>query len=112
MSADALSLVFTGHMVDLPGRSSPRFSPEDAVRVEVIARHTHGLKKTDVQRGGDILFHEICQSFGFDTVIVLLLQIALWDGGESRPSTESLPTRSSRSCGIRPSPRDVPHSTP
>jgi len=52
MSADALSLVFTGHMVDLPGRSSPRFPPEDAVRVEVkrrIARHTHGLKKTDVK---------------------------------------------------------------
>jgi hypothetical protein len=38
MSADALSLVFTGHMVDLPGRSSPRFPPEDAVRVEVKRR--------------------------------------------------------------------------
>jgi hypothetical protein len=49
MSADALSLVFTGHMVDLPGRSSPRFPPEDAVRVEVKRRIAHGLKKTDVK---------------------------------------------------------------
>jgi len=26
MSAEHLSLVFTGHMVDLPGRAPPRFS--------------------------------------------------------------------------------------
>jgi hypothetical protein len=82
MSSEPLSLAFTGHMVDLPGRSSPRFPPEvvDAARIEIerrIARHTEGRSKTGVKgfaslaRGGDILFHEICRNFGFDTVIVL-----------------------------------------
>jgi hypothetical protein len=82
MSAELLSLVFTGHMVDLPGRSPPRFPPElvDAARIEIerrIARHTGGRSKTSVKgfaslaRGGDILFHKIFRNFGFDTVIVL-----------------------------------------
>jgi hypothetical protein len=82
MTAEPLSLVFTGHMVDLPGRSPPRFPPElvDAVRIEIerrVARHTEGRSKSSVKgfaslaRGGDILFHEICRAFGFDTVIVL-----------------------------------------
>jgi hypothetical protein len=82
MSAEHLSLVFTGHMVDRGGRSPPRFAPEleDAARIEIewcIARHTGGWSKAGVKgfaslaRGGDILFHEICRNFGFNTVIVL-----------------------------------------
>jgi hypothetical protein len=82
MNAEALSLVFTGHMIDLPGRSPPRFPPElvDAARIEIerrIARHTEGRSKSSVMgfaslaRGGDILYHEICRNFGVDTVIVL-----------------------------------------
>ena len=82
MTAELLSLVFTGHMIDLPGRSPPRFPPEivEAAEIEIgrrIARHTEGRSKTSVKgfaslaRGGDILFHEVCRNFGFDTVIVL-----------------------------------------
>jgi hypothetical protein len=82
MSSKPLSLAFTGHMVDLPGRSPPRFPPEvvDAAGIEIerrIGRHTEGRSKTGVKgfaslaRGGDIFFHEICRNFGFDTVIVL-----------------------------------------
>jgi hypothetical protein len=82
LATETLSLAFTGHMVDTPGRSPPRFPPEcvDAARIEIerrIARQTGGRSKTDVKgfaslaRGGDILFHEICRNFGFDTVIVL-----------------------------------------
>ncbi len=82
MSTEPLSLVFTGHMVDLPERTPPRFPPEleDAARIEIerrIACHTQGQKKSSVKgfaslaRGGDILFHEICRSYAFDTVIVL-----------------------------------------
>lgn len=82
MNAEPLSLVFTGHMIDLPGRSPPRFPPElvDAARIEIerrIARHTEGRSKSSVNgfaslaRGGDILYHEICRNFGIDTVIVL-----------------------------------------
>ena len=83
MSAEPLSLVFTGHMADRPGRSPPRFPPElvDAARNEIerrIARDTGGRSKSSVKgfarslaRGGDILFHEICRNSGFDTVVVL-----------------------------------------
>jgi hypothetical protein len=82
MTPEPLSLVFTGHMIDLPGRSPPRFPPElvKAARIEIerrVARHTAGRSKSRVKgfaslaRGGDILFHEICRNFGFDTVIVL-----------------------------------------
>jgi hypothetical protein len=67
MSAEPLSLVFTGHMVDLPRRSPPRFPPEivDAARFEIesrVARHTEGRSKTSVKgfaslaRGGSSSF--------------------------------------------------------
>jgi hypothetical protein len=82
MKSEALSLVFYGHMVDLPGRSTPRFPPEveGIARIEIerrIARHTEDRSMGNVKafaslaRGGCILFHEICRNFGFDTVIVL-----------------------------------------
>jgi hypothetical protein len=82
MTAEHLSLVFTGHMVDLPGRSPPRFPPElvDAARAEIERRVTRIRKAAaknsikgfaSLARGGDILFHEICRSFGFGTVVVL-----------------------------------------
>lgn len=82
MANRPLSLVFTGHMVDKPDRSSPRF-PQDlvgAAQAELerrIARYTQGRAASDVQgfaslaRGGDILFHEICRAFGFLTTVVL-----------------------------------------
>lgn len=82
MSAAPLSLVFTGHMVDLPGRSPPRFPPKavDAARTEIeirIRRHIADRCKSSVKgfgslaRGGDILFHEICRNFCLLTAIVL-----------------------------------------
>jgi len=82
MAAKPLALVFTGHMIDLTGRSRPRFPPElaDAAGEEIkrrILRHTSGLDKASVKgfaslaRGGDILFHEICRSLSFDTEAVL-----------------------------------------
>jgi hypothetical protein len=77
-----LSLVFTGHMVDLPARASPRFPPAlvEAVAREIerrVARHAQDRSPTEVKgfaslaRGGDILFHETCRRLGFDTTIVL-----------------------------------------
>ena len=82
MTAKPLSLLFTGHMVDLPGRAKPRFpaSLADAAGVEIerrILRHTAGRAPQSVRgfaslaRGGDILFHEVCRKLGFETVIVL-----------------------------------------
>ena len=80
--SEGLSLIFVGHMVDLPNHSTPRFPAylEHIARIEIarrIARHTEGWREGNVKafaslaRGGDILFHEVCRNFGFDTVIVL-----------------------------------------
>ena len=82
MADEPLALVFTGHMIDLPGRSRPRFPPElaDAAGAEIerrILRHTIGMNQASVKgfaslaRGGDILFHEICRKLGFTTEIML-----------------------------------------
>jgi len=82
MPTESLSLLFTGHMVDLPGRKVPRFPPEivDAVKAE-LARHisyfVDARDKKNVKgfaslaRGGDILFHEVCRESGIETVVVL-----------------------------------------
>jgi hypothetical protein len=82
MTTNRLSLLFTGHMADLPGRRAPRF-PSALVPAaqEEIARHVRrhlgtrnaGMVKgfASLARGGDILFHEACRSIGIGTVIVL-----------------------------------------
>jgi hypothetical protein len=78
----AFSLLFTGHMVDLPGRTSPRFPPElvSPARDEIARRIAHHVcegTRTSIKgfaslaRGGDILFHEVCRALGIETVIVL-----------------------------------------
>jgi hypothetical protein len=82
MTTNRLSLLFTGHMVDLPNRPTPRFPPGlvSAARAEIASRVRHhaGTRKVEtvkgfasLARGGDILFHEVCRSIGIDTVIVL-----------------------------------------
>jgi hypothetical protein len=82
MAAKSLSLIFTGHMVDLPGRSQARF-PAALVGVArkaieaCVGRQTQGYEKSEVTgyaslaRGGDILFHEVCREHNFATVVVL-----------------------------------------
>jgi hypothetical protein len=81
-TTNRLSLLFTGHMVDLPGRPVPRFPPglvpaaegEIASRVwrHVWARNIDTVRGfASLARGGDIVFHEVCRSFGIATVIVL-----------------------------------------
>jgi hypothetical protein len=82
MTTNRLSLLFTGHMVDLPNRPAPRFPPAlvNAAREEIAIRVKNhvGTRNADavrgfasLARGGDILFHEVCRSLGIDTVIVL-----------------------------------------
>ncbi len=79
----AISLLFTGHMIDLPDRPEPRFpaSLEPAARERIgaaIERAVSELPDRSVvlgfasgARGGDILFHEECRTRKIDTVIVL-----------------------------------------
>jgi hypothetical protein len=82
MTIGSLSLLFTGHMVDLPGRKTPRFPPDivEAVKRELARRiscQVGARDKKDVKgfaslaRGGDILFHEVCRESGIETVVVL-----------------------------------------
>jgi len=76
-----LALLFTGHMVDLPERQSPRFPPAleplaaAAIHEEVAAaqRDAGGrvLGIASAARGGDILFLEACRAHGMPYVVVL-----------------------------------------
>jgi hypothetical protein len=78
-----ISLLFTGHMIDMPDRSEPRFpaSLERAAGARIaqavtpyVDRSASGesaLGFASGARGGDILFHEQCRTHGIDTVIVL-----------------------------------------
>jgi hypothetical protein len=76
-------MLFTGHRVDDPGRTPPRF-PADKVNVaraeigaaidEAIARYgNHIVGIAGAASGGDILFHEECHARGITTTIYLAL---------------------------------------
>ena len=67
------SLLFSGHMVDLPGRKEPRFpaSLEKAVEKRIAEAVNPYARLTDVAgfasaaRGADIIFHEQCRAAEF-----------------------------------------------
>ncbi len=76
-----LAIMFTGHMVDLPGRAKPRF-PQHAEAVawgairDAITRARKLTRGRIVgiasgARGGDLLFHEACRLFGIEHRMVL-----------------------------------------
>jgi hypothetical protein len=77
------SLIFSGHMADLPDTEAKRFPPhlESRVRAAIaerIARVIRGRRAVrgiaSCARGGDILFHEECRKQAVKTVIVLPYQ--------------------------------------
>lgn len=77
----SLALIFTGHMVDLPDRPTPRFPPKlESVAADVIRLRVGALSEAHAgslvgissgARGGDILFLETCHDLGLDTRLVL-----------------------------------------
>ncbi len=84
----AVSLLFTGHMIDLPGRAEPRFpaSLENAARRRIARAiepyapapgESLGAGMSDIlgfasgARGGDLLFHEECRRRRIDTVVAV-----------------------------------------
>jgi hypothetical protein len=76
------ALLFSGHMVDLPDRTSPRFPPEmeAAASREIAAATDRILTRTNpagvvaissLARGGDILFQEHARARGVPAHVVL-----------------------------------------
>jgi hypothetical protein len=81
-------LLFTGHMIDAPGRAEPRF-PADKVEVakqkiaEAVAAEqqlaggiAYGI--AGGANGGDILFHQVCESMNIPTHIYLAVPRELY----------------------------------
>lgn len=76
-----LAVLFTGHMIDLPGRPAPRFPANlESVAADVIRLRISALSEASGgslvgiaqgARGGDILFLENCHDLGLDTRMVL-----------------------------------------
>ena len=77
-------LVFAGHMIDAPGRTTPRFpADKEAVAREEIKQRV--LKEMNNgpgvaaayaggASGGDILFQEVCAELGIETRLYLAIQ--------------------------------------
>ena len=81
-------LLFTGHMIDAPGRAEPRF-PADKVEIakqkiaEAVAAEqqiaggiAYGI--AGCASGGDILFHQVCEAMNIPTRIFLALPRELY----------------------------------
>ena len=76
-----LAVLFTGHMIDLPGRPVPRFPANlESVAADVIRLRIGALSEASGgslvgiaqgARGGDILFLETCHDLGLDTRMLL-----------------------------------------
>jgi tetratricopeptide (TPR) repeat protein len=81
-------LIFTGHMIDAPGREQPRFPSDkediarqlirDAVEAEMKAGDGVSFGIAGGASGGDILFHEVCADLGIPTQLYLALQSGLY----------------------------------
>lgn len=84
------AILFTGHMIDAPGRSVARFPAraEDAVRdgmrnalEAILATHPGPpIGMAGGASGGDLLFHELCLEFGVSTRLYLALPVDKYRG--------------------------------
>lgn len=95
-SPPARVILFTGHMVDAPGRQKPRFPPEKvAVAAEAIERQLaelmNGLRGVCIglaggASGGDLLFHEACGRLGIESRLRLALPVGAFVARSVAPS--------------------------
>lgn len=76
-------IVFTGHRIDAPDRTTPRFPPAAEEKAREMIRNsvldvknaTSGelLGISGGASGGDILFHEVCEELGISTRMYLVI---------------------------------------
>lgn len=81
-------LIFTGHMLDAPGREKPRFPADregvarqkirEAVEAEIAAGDGVSFGIAGGASGGDILFQEVCHELDVPTHLYLALQSHLY----------------------------------
>jgi hypothetical protein len=81
-------LLFTGHMIDAPGRKEPRFPPDKveiakqkiaevvAAEQQIAAGIAYGI--AELSSGGDILFHQVCEAMKIPTRIFLAVPRELY----------------------------------
>jgi hypothetical protein len=91
-------LLFTGHMIDEPGRERPRFPPDmegtarRAIRETVLGEHgaagavAYGI--AGGASGGDILFHEVCAELDIRTRLFLAVPPGPYVRASVRPAGE------------------------
>lgn len=80
-SASARGILFTGHMIDAPGRAEERFPPRaERAAAEAIQAAVEALRGEPPAptvgiaggaSGGDILFHEACLQLGVESRMLL-----------------------------------------
>ena len=78
----AQALLFTGHMIDAPGRKPSRFPASaegrarEAIHAAVLGlRHDATVGIAAGASGGDLLFHEVCAELGIPTRLFLALPL-------------------------------------
>ncbi len=81
-------LLFTGHMIDAPGRAEPRFPPDKVdVAKQKIAEAVAEEQKiaggiaygiAGGASGGDILFHQVCEAMNIPTRVFLAVPRELY----------------------------------
>lgn len=80
----AYTIVFTGHMIDAPGRKEPRFpavkeaAVKDKIYTLLLEKKNSGKVLKGIAGGacgGDILFHEACLQLGIPSAIYLALPV-------------------------------------
>jgi hypothetical protein len=106
--------LFTGHMIDAPGRKQPRFPPTAAAERTAHAMIADAVDRQRAQEpaslvgvaggacGGDILFHEICAERDVPTRLYLALPPAEFIEASVRHGGESWVARLDRLLGTLP----------
>jgi hypothetical protein len=81
VSIPARVILFTGHMIDQPGRQTPRFPAtceerassaiRDKLQQELARTNGRVVAMASAANGGDILFHEVCKDLGIERRLLL-----------------------------------------